>query len=410
MSTCRIRDTLIAGMILAFAAAAAAQEDANSSETPRSPNYGPGGSTLINLLANPRVQTELGLTESESKRLLDSLREIDPTNPVFRTPEERQQGAARVAEMMDAIKRKSEAAIQNSLSEEQFRRFQQLELQYQGGLALSNPEIAQRLVVTAAQRKTLETLQAEFRLASQANRSGTAPGTPRPDHESVSARMDKYKADLLAVLTPEQANQWQAMTGVPFGVPKVMRGFPFQLVELPDVQKELGLSEGEAATLARSLAAIEEVERVEHVERLLQTLQSNRAASSPDDRRRQLEDRGQRSRRIVDTVKSSLTVSQWNRLQEVILQQRGMSVLAQPDVANKLGLSREQRDRVRETMDKYRREATGNRTLLPKPGDSQAHRQKEQADLLDILTPEQKTKWEAMQGAQADLGNPLGIR
>lgn len=410
MSTCRIRETLIAGMILAFAAAALAQEDAIRSETPRSPNYGPGGSTLINLLANPRVQTELGLAEPESTKLLDSLREMNPTHPAFRTAEERQQGAARVAEMMDAIKRKSEAAVQNSLSEEQFRRFQQLELQYQGGLALSNPEIAQRLAVTVAQRKKLETLKEEYRRASQANRSGAAPVTPRPDNESVSARLDKYKADLLAVLTPEQANRWQAMTGTPFGVPKVMRGFPFQLVALPDVQKELGLSEGEAATLARSLAAIEEVERVEHVERLLQTLQSNRAASSPDDRRRQLEDRGQQSQHIIDTVNASLTFSQWNRLQELALQQRGVSVLAQPDVANKLGLSREQRTRVRETMDKYRREATGNRTLLPKPGESQTRRQREQAELLDILTPEQNAKWKAMQGAKADLRNPLGVR
>lgn len=399
MSTYRIRGAFTVGMILAFAAAAVAQEGADLSETPRSPDYSSSGSTLVNLLANPRVQTELGLAEPESKRLLDLLREIDPTHPAFRTPEDKQQEFAREMAIQEEVKRKSEATIQKSLSEEQFQRLQQLELQDRGGVALLNPEIARRLALTAEQQKTLETIKEEFRRAGPTSRSGFAGGTPRPGDEAAATRLDKYKADLLAILTPDQARQWQAMTGAPIEVPKFMKRFPFHLVIATEVQKELGMAEDEAAALVQSLEAIEREGNKSRGE----TFRLMWEASSPEDRRRQ-------SRQIVDTVKSSLTVSQWNRLQEVILQQRGMSVLAHPDVANGLGLSREQRTRVRETMDEYRRESIGNRSLLPKPGESETHRQKEQSDLLEILTPEQKTKWEAMHGAQADLGNPLGIR
>ncbi len=397
MSMCRVRGTLIAGMILAFAAAAVAQEDANRSETSRSPNYGPGGSTLITLVAKPGVQTEIGLAEPESKRLLDLLREIDPTHSAFRTPEDKQQEFARELAIQEEIKRKSEAAIQKSLSEEQFQRLQQLELQDRGGVALLNPEIARRLALTAEQQKTLETIKEEFRRAVQASRNGAASGTPRTGDEAASTRVDKFKTDLLAVLTPEQANQWQAMTGAPFVIPKFIRRYSFHLVISPEVQKELGLADDEAAALVQSLDAIEREENKIRGE----TFRLRWEASSPDDRRRQ-------SRQIVDTVKSSLTVSQWNRLQEVILQQRGMSVLAHPDVADKLGLSREQRGRVRETTYQQQREAAGQRTLLPKPEETRTSSQTEQAELLDILTPEQKEQWEAMQGAKVDLRR-LGI-
>lgn len=392
MSTCRIRGAFTVGMMLAFAAAVLAQEDANRSETPRSPNYGPGGSTLITLVAKPGVQTEIGLAEPESKRLLDLLREIDPTHSAFRTPEDKQQEFARELAIQEEIKRKSEAAIQKSLSEEQFQRLQQLQLQDRGGVALLNPEIARRLALTAEQEKTLETIKEEFRRAVQASRNGAASGTPRTGDEAASTPVDKFKTDLLAVLTPEQANQWQAMTGAPFVIPKFIRRYSFHLVISPEVQKELGLADNEAAALVQSLDAIERDEGKNRD----QSFRSGREASSREDRSRQ-------SRQIVDTVKSSLTVSQWNRLQEVILQQSGMSVLAHSDVANRLGLSREQRNRVRETIDKYRQELAGNRTLLPKPGESQTRRQREQADLLDILTPEQKEQWDAMQGAKADL-------
>src|SRR5436190_11827689 len=126
MSACKVRSALIPGLILAFAAAAAAQNDNNPGDAPRKPYFGAGGSTLIFLLTKPGVQDELGLDKSESQKLLESLRKIDPTHSSFRTPEVRK----KVSAIVDETERKSEAAVQKSLSEEQFRRFQQLEAQY----------------------------------------------------------------------------------------------------------------------------------------------------------------------------------------------------------------------------------------------------------------------------------------
>lgn len=368
-------DALIPGLILTLAAAAAAQNDDNLND-PRTPYYGHSGSTLILLLARPSVTEELRLDESESKTLLASLREIDPTHSSFRTPEERQ----KFRTIRDETIRKSVAAIQKSLSEQQFLRFQQLEAQYLGGRALLNPKIAEQLALTDEQHEKLKPIIKEFGVTG-------GPGAPRLSEEQAAVRVEKYKTDLLAVLTPEQMNEWQAMTGAPFKVPKSFSGPSWRLVLLPEVQQELGLSEAGAATLAQSLAQVQKEQG--------RLMFAGRAPANGIDQ----------SQQIIDAVRSSLAVSQWNRLQELILQENGVESLAHHEVAKHLGLNQEQRDRIREAISEYRRRQSDEfRRGAPVSTDElQTRRQQQQANLLDILTKDQKQQWEAMQGAKVDL-------
>lgn len=377
MSGCTVRGTVVIGLILASAAAVAAPDDDKSTEPARTPYYGSGGSTLTFLLTKPGVQKELGLGESESKKLMAALQEIDPKHIAFQTPEERRQGAA----TREETQRKLEAAMQKFLSEKQFRRFQQLEAQYLGGRALLIPKFAEQFALSAEQQEKLKAIREQFGLTGR-------QGAPRLSDEEASVRFETYQADLLAVLTPGQTNQWKAMTGDPFRIPKSFSGPSWRLVLVPEVQKELGLSEDDTATLVQSLNAIQ-------LEGFRLSFRANPADRAPADQMRQ-------SQQIIDTTRSSLTVSQWNRLQELILQEQGVESFAHHEVAKQLGLSREQRDRVRETMGEYRKGLTGDRTLLAKPKELQARREKEQAGLLDILTADQKKQWEAMQGAKGD--------
>jgi hypothetical protein len=125
MPVCTVREGFVTGLILAIASAAMAQDG----DKHRTPYYGGGGSSLISLLTKPGVQAELDLGEAGSKSLLGSLQEIDPKHIAFWTLEERRQNRT----LYDETTRKSETAIQKLLSEDQFRRFQQVEARYLGG-------------------------------------------------------------------------------------------------------------------------------------------------------------------------------------------------------------------------------------------------------------------------------------
>ncbi|MBS0206989.1 MAG: hypothetical protein JSS49_29285 [Planctomycetes bacterium] len=374
MPVCHVRAALIPGFIFAWVAVAAAQSDDKANAPSRTPYYGSGGSTLIFLLTKPGVQQELRLEDSASQKLLASLRELDPTHVSFRTPDEKRW----FAELRVETERKSKAAIQKSLSEEQFRRLQELEAQYLGGRVLLSPKTADRFALTADQQERLRAISAEFGYTGQA-------GAPRLSAEEASARMEKYNSDLLAVLTPDQMNQWKAMSGAPFKFPKSLSGPSWRLIYVPEVQTELGLSEDEVAALVQSLAAIQKEDSRARFGR--------GPAQAPGNHQQ-----------VIDTVRHSLSVAQWNRLQELILQQHGVELLSHPEVADKLGLNRDQQVRVRTVIDEYRRD----QLKRSRPGvpvnveESRTRREKEHADLLDILTREQKEQWEEMQGAIVD--------
>lgn len=120
----------------------------------------------------------------------------------------------------------------------------------------------------------------------------------------------------------------------------------------------------------------------------------NRAERDPFDQK------GMRqSQQIIDAVQASLTVSQWNRLQQLILQNKRPESFQHHEVARELGMSQEQRDRVRKIIDEYRRQFfTDGPPLRMQAAESRVRHQAEQAGLLDVLTPDQKTVWETMQG------------
>lgn len=395
MSTCIIRHASVIGFILASAFRIAAQEN-KPSEISKAPLYIPGsGSMVIFLITKPGVQKEIGLEAPGSQKLLELLRAIDPTNNSFRTPEERRQQATGTMATMDETKQKSQAAVQKALSPDQFRRLQQLEMQYLGGRALLNPQTAQQLALSDDQQERLKTIRQAFRVADQSRRSPGVAGESRANDDEAA---EKQRADLLAVLTPEQSKQFTTMQGTPFTVPKLFSGPLWRLAVLPEVQQELGLSESEGAKLVQSLTDIQQ-----------EGFAKLRTVSPAQEGRFGAEGRRQ-SEQIIDTVRDNLTVSQWNRLQELMLQQFGTESLAHPEVIKRLGLSRAQQDQVRETIAEFRRGFANDRTLLVRPDEQRNRQQKEHTALLEILTEDQKRQWDAMQGTKVDLSRLLTLR
>jgi len=105
------------------------------------------------------------------------------------------------------LARASEAAVTAILSPEHLDRLRQIALQRQGPSAFREADIVADLKLTPRQREQIRAIEATtFPFGG--------PGGPqkKPREELMRSAMEQIKA----LLTPEQAKRWQAMTGKPF--------------------------------------------------------------------------------------------------------------------------------------------------------------------------------------------------
>lgn len=93
------------------------------------------------------------------------------------------------------------------------------------------------------------------------------------------------------------------------------------------------------------------------------------------------------------------------RLKQLKLQREGIMAIARPDVADMLTLTQEQKDKVAQAVEAYRsrRNLPNFRDLSDEERDKyfaqrREQREKTEADLLALLTEDQKQKWEEAQG------------
>lgn len=104
---------------------------------------------------------------------------------------------------------KMQAKLKSILSESQFARFQQIELQAAGPHALLRPDVAEKLGLSEDQRSQIEEkLHQEF----------------GPDQGGQGGQ--SHEAEVMSVLTREQSDKWKAMLGKPFKLPRGPQGRP----------------------------------------------------------------------------------------------------------------------------------------------------------------------------------------
>ncbi|MBI3465176.1 MAG: hypothetical protein HY000_19295 [Planctomycetes bacterium] len=165
-----------------------------------------------------------------------------------------------------------------------------------------------------------------------------------------------------------------------------------RLLAMPEVQKELGLSD----------------EQKKKVEELLKELGMSEAdrqsfrSLSKEERRERLKEAARKGQenagKAKEAVKSILDAKQLERFNQLVLQREGAAALARPDVAEKLGLTQEQKDKLGNIV----KDALPDQGSLPdlKNASKEDRRaaftkmrekaEKAKADGLAVLTPEQK--------------------
>ena len=202
------------------------------------------GAAQFRFLADPRVQKELNLDPAQMA-LIGSTEERfrgmfrrGPSGPPLEAEKER-----------IAMAREQEAVMKGLLVPDQQQRFDQILLQLRGAAAFTDPDVADRLNLTAEQRKEIRAIL-DRSLLSRAFAGGLpnrdprrdpgpndhppfrpndigpgrdgpkGPGNFGPFNELASNQLTK---DAMALLTPDQQAIWTTMTGKAF---KFTRGDP----------------------------------------------------------------------------------------------------------------------------------------------------------------------------------------
>ena len=146
------------------------------------------------------------LTDQTQAQYRDSYSKLNTLNGADR--------AARAQELNQQYYGEWNQGCQNILNDNQRLRYQQLNYQYGGFNALTDPDVQKRLNLTPAQVKDF----AEQRLEQRAVARDQPPGSDQSDQGRANVqhywkqrqeRFDKF-------LTPEQQKAWRNMTGEPY--------------------------------------------------------------------------------------------------------------------------------------------------------------------------------------------------
>ena len=191
MKLSSITVSTIACLLLAAASIALAQDK----EARKHPSGEPA------IITRDYIQDELKLSDDQKHKL-------DKTSPDFQ-------------KVLDShSQEKTWAFVEETLSAEQLRRFEQLELQHEGPPALSRPEIVKKLLITGEQQKQFTGLIQEMKktlepLIKEAKSAANPQEMEKMRQEVLKLRQD-CQGKMEAFMSDAQKKQWQEMLGKPF--------------------------------------------------------------------------------------------------------------------------------------------------------------------------------------------------
>ena len=178
------------------------------------------------------------------------------------------------------------------------------------------------------------------------------------------------------------------------------------LLRIPEVREELGTKDDQNKQLDELFASMQPPERPNFEE--LQKL-------SEDERRERMEAMRAKQeasfREIEEKLGNILDEKQLARFRQLRLQRQGVGALMRPELAKQLELTEEQRDKIRKIQEGARPEGRGPGNFQEMSDEERREfftqmrerREKADAEILAVLTDEQKTKWNELQGEKFDF-------
>lgn len=171
-------------------------------------------------------------------------------------------------------------------------------------------------------------------------------------------------------------------------------GSGFGLLMMPEVQKEIGLTEQQIQQIQQLM-----MEQREQMQALMQQMRD----ATPEQRQKLME---QATQKWDQGMSKILQPAQKARLRELQLQAEGSMALMRPDVAKELNLSEEQKKKISSIMEQYRQKqmqlwqqgAGPNVDRQAMFQQIQQLRQQMDKELVAVLTAQQQEQWKKMLG------------
>lgn len=405
--------------------------------------YSGGDRDVLSLVVNEEVAKELALTDEAANTLrkLALARNVEireAAGDIVRPGVDRlnPEQVKTLGERSKDIRSTYVPKVKAILSEKQYTRAQQICWQASGNRVYNDPEVIQALGLTKEQQDKITTLVTESRERSFALiRSGSG--------YEQGAELSMLPRKIADVLTADQSTKLNTLKGEKFDLTKIRpvrsrpgRGEadqpPIDLARIlyvqPDVLaiaandavvQELGLSK-EVATQLKKLIDEKNVEvkkatdaKQAELDRADSNFQRPRGEQSFSERQREFEVIGKAIRgTYVQKIQEVMTAEQYTRLQQITWQVSGVMVLNNPDVAQLLGLTQEQKDKIARLNIESSAKLRTIRSTADDRGPGGNGRWKEAEELRnkipEVLTAEQAAKWEALKGKPFDRSKMFG--
>ncbi|HWB08045.1 MAG TPA: hypothetical protein VG826_02285 [Pirellulales bacterium] len=185
-----------------------------------------------------------------------------------------------------------------------------------------------------------------------------------------------------------------------------MGGSPTLLLSMPEVRKELSVSDEQGKEIDDVLAALRE-SRGGFSFQEFQNLSNDERQNRMQEMRAKAEEA---EKAAAERLNKILKPEQLTRLNQSVLQRQGTTALTRPEITNRLGLSQEQQDKIQEIQEDVRpRLGVGGLQNLSDEerqsrfAEMRERRNKAQADMLAVLTNDQMTKWTELRGEEFDF-------
>jgi hypothetical protein len=204
---------------------------------------------------------------------------------------------------------------------------------------------------------------------------------------------------LLAAMAHAQEQQRPRQRGMGGGLDAL------QLVRNEAVQKDIAVKEDQSGKLQELLAAYQK-----DLAAIPQLSREDAQKLTDEERRTKAQEAREASSKVQDTYQKQLAgmldKTQLERLNQIRLQAAGPSAIGTPEVATALGLSREDRQKIQAALN----ELNQGRQRGERPTEEQraALRDKLEAKLKELLTPEQLAKFEELKGKPFDVSQLRG--
>lgn len=206
---------------------------------------------------------------------------------------------------------------------------------------------------------------------------------------------------------PERRGPFGAMGpgGAFGGAMSAPLGNPMGLLRMSQIRKELKLSD----------------EQIEAVEKLQTRLRPefdrpDFRNMSPEERRKFFTDmrtkRDEKQAEVTEQIEDVLLPGQYDRLQQIMLQNQGSAALMRPEIREQLDLTKQQIDQINQAQQKTRQEMGEKMREIFKEGSfedsqDQVKDMRDQATkrVLDVLTATQRKKFKSLQGKPFEINH-----